>query len=563
MKNFIIILTLIFFAGTTACKKYLVEDGSKQLTSDALKDPIGFDNALTGVYSQLRNYYGHNATYTLTESGIDAFTNSSVTTEPNFFIYSKSGLNPQHAMIQTQWNNAYIAVNRANAVIELGATVQGLSTGVVRIKVAEARFLRALFYFNLVRTWGDVPLHLSSTTSLVTDGTRTPRKDVYKAIINDLDSAVLYLPYTQTDYGRVTRFAAFHLLAKVYLTKGWLTDTAEPQDFNKAVQFADSVILKKPALSNATLSFKTIWDENSSNATVSPEILLTVQYVSAQNNQIYNVAEGTADPNLNTIVQGNEQHLFFLWKYDTYDKPVLIRDIFNGRPFGYFRITNNALALFDQVHDSRYKYTFESVYYCNKAGKNKKGNTVAIGDTAIWFPGKELTPAQVAAKRYDVILPSMYTSINYPSVIKFRDSKRQVLSNVIGKRDIFLFRLAETYLISAEAYFKLNDNVNAAAKLNAVRTRAAYPGSENEMVITPANVTIDFILDERIRELCAEGERWYDLTRTHSLVRRCNSFNPNILAAGFIKDEYELRPIPQSEIDLSYGTSIQNPGYDD
>jgi hypothetical protein len=95
--------------------------------------------------------------------------------------------------------------------------------------------------------------------------------------------------------------------------------------------------------------------------------------------------------------------------------------------------------------------------------------------------------------------------------------------------------------------------------LNKVRTRAAKPGQAALMQATLADMNIDFILDERARELTGETTRWFDLKRTGKLVERVKKYNPD--AAPNIKDTHLLRPLPNTEILNSTGNMKQNPGY--
>jgi hypothetical protein len=117
------------------------------------------------------------------------------------------------------------------------------------------------------------------------------------------------------------------------------------------------------------------------------------------------------------------------------------------------------------------------------------------------------------------------------------------------------------YLVAAEAEFNNGNSDSAAYYLNVIRTRAAIPGHEAAMQITGADVNIDFILDERARELCGEQIRWFDLKRTGKLLSRIQAMNPD--AAQYIQSFHTLRPIPQSEIDAvsNKDSFTQNPGY--
>ena len=152
--------------------------------------------------------------------------------------------------------------------------------------------------------------------------------------------------------------------------------------------------------------------------------------------------------------------------------------------------------------------------------------------------------------------------MKFPMINKFVDLQATATANsednYRGTRDIFIFRLAETYLIAAEAYFKAGQLDKAAEKLNVIRQRAAKAGQS--LSITAADVTLDFILDERAREQAGEYKRWLDLKRTHKLNR---AFENNILTkmSGVINEKYYLRPIPQTVIDRDTEGYPQNPGY--
>jgi hypothetical protein len=143
-----------------------------------------------------------------------------------------------------------------------------------------------------------------------------------------------------------------------------------------------------------------------------------------------------------------------------------------------------------------------------------------------------------------------------------------------------IFRSAEAYLIAAEAIVKGATGGKlggAAVYYNKVLDRAlATPGSDPKCAkfpenvkslealsyrATPANISIDLILDERARELVGEYNRWFDLKRTGKLIERVLRYNPWAAKSNSIKDIHYLRPIPQSEIDLSFPAMTQNAGY--
>jgi hypothetical protein len=136
---------------------------------------------------------------------------------------------------------------------------------------------------------------------------------------------------------------------------------------------------------------------------------------------------------------------------------------------------------------------------------------------------------------------------HYISLKKFDDPTRPNANEDQSAKDVYLFRLAEMYLIAAEAEMMLGNLTPAAQYVNEVRKRAALPGQTANMTITEAQLSIDFLLDERAREFAGEQMRWFDLKRTGKLVERVRAYNPD--AAPNIEDYHTVRPIPQAEID--------------
>jgi len=260
----------------------------------------------------------------------------------------------------------------------------------------------------------------------------------------------------------------------------------------------------------------------------------------------------------------NSAHLLHLMVYDQVNTSILIRDIPNGRPFNRYMPTLSLLNLFDDANDMRYSATFQFLWRANKAATG-----FAIGDTAAYAPKTSWTAAEVAAKKYTTYDISRVYGTNgvpiqrkfYISLKKFKDSTRTSIAEAQSARDAYVIRLGEIYLIAAEAELKLGKLDSAAYYVNIIRTRAANPGRVANMQVLPAQMTIDFILDERARELCGEQLRWFDLKRTGKLVDRIKTMNPD--AAVYVQPHHVLRPIPQSQLDAVTNKSAfaQNPGY--
>jgi hypothetical protein len=158
----------------------------------------------------------------------------------------------------------------------------------------------------------------------------------------------------------------------------------------------------------------------------------------------------------------------------------------------------------------------------------------------------------------------------YPSLRKYECAKRAFYNDVSG-RPFQVSRFSETYLLAAEAALQAGHPADAVPLINTVRERAAYrPGLSPavvatrvaNMAITITDITLDFILDERTRELCGESMRWPDLAVRKKLVDRVKMFNPD--GAANIKDFHVLKPIPQSRLDAISDpdkNKYQNPGF--
>jgi hypothetical protein len=285
------------------------------------------------------------------------------------------------------------------------------------------------------------------------------------------------------------------------------------------------------------------------------------------NNEVIWSIQYTRDPLTNA--GGNQAHLFFGMEYDVL--PGMQRDTENGRPFKRYMPTKYTLdVLFkDRENDSRYKKTFKDTYLSNKPGTyntsfdlSKKSVTFALGDTAIFLPGVEMSEAERAKKKYQVLVPSRYDERIFLAINKHFDGGRVDRTQFEGGRDFIAFRLADTYLMLAEAQFFSGAISDAVNSYNVIRRRAAWPGKENAMLITADQLNVNFVMDERERELLGEQSRWFDLARWGNLVERVKLHNPQ--AAPFIKAHHVLRPIPQLQIDRAEGTSTgfpQNPGY--
>ena len=538
-------LAALCVGGAVGCVD-LTEAPVTQITSAYYSTPAGFEAAVNAMYSPLRTHWPDQRGATFTVFGTDEYTKGADGSYKYFNDYTAQ-LNADVDYIRDTWFDFYKGINTANTVIAAAATTN-LPDATKNTRVGEAKFLRALYYFTLVRTYGDIPLYTEPTPGVTTETTRQPVAAVYAQIIKDLLEAETALPDKAAQFGRADRPAVQHLLGEVYLTRAGAA-TSSP-DFALAAAKLNAVA------TNARFSlvprYADLWRIDNE---VNSEVVFSIQF--------------TADPL--TTGPGNKLHLYWTAAYDL--EPGMQRDILNGRPFRRWRQTKWLLGLWNRTIDSRYEDMHKVVWISNNAANIPKDATgkpkFTVGDTAIYMPGLPTIPAAMrAATRYKLYGEDEYTDAMFPNLNKYLDPTRTSTNQEPGQRDHPLFRLANTYLMLAEALIRDGKVTEGLVWLNKVRTRAAKPGQEAAMQVTAATLAtsasgtdpIEFILDERARELTGETTRWFDLKRTGRLVSRVKKWNP--AGAPNIQEFHNLRPIPNAEILNSTGENMkQNPGY--
>lgn len=536
--------------GQSCSNSVLDEEVISNIGNDYLNTPTGFNDGVNATYSYLRQFYGTETGNNLTTFGTDIYTNGADGSFKYMNTYDGQ-FDSRSGSINDVWNNMYVGINSANAVIARAPDVTGVADNIKKQRVAEVKFLRAHYYFILLRTFGGVDLRLTETIEPTKVATRATVPEMYTAIIKDLMEALpdLENKARAADYGRITRPVAEHMLAEVYLTKA-TSEAKAGDDYAQAATYAKSVI------DNYGIELlPNFADVHRPGNEMNKEVIFATQY--------------TGDPLNNG--DGNNSHVFFLMEYD--NQPGMQRDVLNGRPFKRYKPTeytlNQAFALANRATDSRYFKTFKDVYYSNRPGKyntnfdkSKATVTFALGDTSIYDPGYEVSAAERAKKPYQVLVPSAYSERLFPSLRKNLDPNRVDRTQFAGTRDYINYRLADTYLMLSEALLNSGDVAGAVEAINKVRRRAAWPGKEKEMEVTTAEMNMMLIYDERVRELIGEQKRWFDLKRWGVLLERVKKYNPE--AAPNIAEKHLLRPIPQNQIDRVEGNATafpQNPGY--
>ncbi|MDO6429463.1 RagB/SusD family nutrient uptake outer membrane protein [Flavitalea sp. BT771] len=449
-------------------------------------------------------------------------------------VYSPSNTNPDVRALGTAtyvatndrvhkiYAQLYWGINRANIAIDripaIPATQFVDPSHSAANLVREARFIRALLYFDLVRLFGPVPLVLHDQGTVANAGelvSRTSRDSVYQQIIVDLDSATaLPAGYTGVNVGRATSGAAHALLAKVYVTR---------RDWSNAVTELKKVITAGTAgLSDATsgnygydlfVKFSDAFQPGTKNG---KEHVFSAQF------------NGTAGGFTSTNTLSS-----FTWSNSAYTADI--------------PADSSVVHLFD-LTDQRRSATFYDSLFNQTTGKWVQWpffNFLKFVDQSSGFV-TALQGTQGANSK-----------VNFPVI-----------------------RYAEVLLLYAEALNELNGapTADAYAAINIVRARAynsytANGGYTDHTYDLPAGLSAsdfrDAVFTERRKEFIQESQRWFDLVRRTDLgpgqyyLQNVHSMVGNPKAAATLKDT--LFPIPQTEIDLYGGRNPnfkQNPGWE-
>lgn len=620
MKNkhskYIIACVLALASTFNACQldEYNPSTVSKET---AYGNKNGYDGLINSCYTDLYYFYGKIDIIGPTEMGTDLWVNYG-TSESGLVTYDNT-LGTATGTLKTVWNGLYSIVNLANTAIYYGDDVKGYASDAERkAKVAEAYFMRAFANFNLVELFGDVTLR---TTSSAVEGVddkpkRATEKEFYDLIISDLKFACENLPVTQDLRGRVAKKAAYALLSKVYLQR---TRLGEKQEFAQlALQTAEELI-NNPAKYNCALytsdatqsGYSKLWA--GANNKVNTEFLFTeaVDPTSGYNPEGWNRGRTRQYYLPDLGGRGAE--------WGTQEKSVLY-----GRSNSkYFKPSKYLLtSVFEPsatTVDTRFKETFTYKFYANsdvtisstlatnygkdaslvghkilsttaqytgpeyfwswgakleeeKNMENDKGLSVFVPNWTIPANEKRMIPALVVdpsdlfATNGDYKKPTDFANgvdltNMFPAFKKF-SSKMWDYTNQYWMGDIPIIRLGDIYLVAAEAALLTSDPATAVKYVNIIRDRAALSGDKTAIEVPQSAVTIDFISDERARELAGEHMRWFDLKRMGKLTKSYLSATNPLVGANFKDGLHTKRPIPQSFLDaISNASEYGSNGY--
>jgi hypothetical protein len=558
MKNIsiklLLILTITSGLYISCSKSFLDEElKSNYAPSTIYKDTAGFEAAVIGLQELLREQYGvgePQGLIAIWQVGTDvAISPSSTTAEGSQVPYANYSqlISTDNAALK-YWKWGYEVINSANLILDAlkdSASLSSIPAKNRNLFNAEAKFARAYAYNFLSINWGGVPLIDQPVKTPKFDFTRAEVGTIVDFIIKDLEFAVTYLPdvaQVKTDE-RFNIAMARQLLAEVYIRAG---------DYKKDASFYGLAEQQCQAIIGSglfTLTTQRYGIKAAQAGDPFSDMFLYGNQRRRQGNkeaiwvieEDFTLSQSNGGGASNISNNGaNDQHRR-VWVPRYWDKGLTFCDSLGGR--GLARISLSTWVCYNlyETQDMRNsQFNIRRKYWGNNpANANYKQLIV---------PAKNADGSIVASDTLYRICPSTTKWNSYiasnPDALQYTCIK-----------DMIMMRLGETYLLQAEAQFKNGKPDDAATSINVLRTRA------NATPITSASVNLDFILDERARELLAEENRRQTLARTGKLydrVTKLNTFN----SGATIRPENNLMPIPQTEIDLNKGAVLQqNPGY--
>ncbi|MEQ9439239.1 MAG: RagB/SusD family nutrient uptake outer membrane protein [Cyclobacteriaceae bacterium] len=527
---FIFLLCLI----QLACSDELLEPKPLSFFSPAsvYNEPAGFEAALVTMRKALtegvtgsRRYYMVGE-WAASEAGTPTFQMDWTQTTPNFDRYYT---------FLPLFSEAYGFIKNTNVLINRIDDIEWESEEERNAILAEGYWHRAYWYYWLVNAYGDVPFVGEEVQGAKLDYYTHSRWTILDQIQSDMEFAVQNLPLTAVP-GAITQGAGNHLLTKIYLAN---------LEFDKAIEAATRVIDGPYALMTERFGVDAgdpkrnlIWDlhrpENKNNPANTETILAMVDRFEAPS--------GAQSIGLYTM---RHYHCSW-WHSSNRDSEGLVGSLDSGpmydslgrgnpdlisTPYGYYDIWNTE------------QYTWQTTPDLRRADINwvDKEELLYNNPESVDF-GKPIDPMNFAAPQDSVL--RLFPFPFYKTYAPQQDPNAVPQG---GNGDWYIFRLAETYLLRAEAYYWKGDYGSAANDINQVRGRAQAD------LITAGDVTIDYIFDERARELFIESPRHSELVRASYIMAKqgldgysLETFSQNnwwydrIIAHNIM---YEIKPI--------------------
>ena len=555
------VLTALFFVAGCA-EDWLNEEPPHLISTESLYTTLeGFETGLNGLYQLVRQERegGESATdakggsnqlrYELSATGTDNMCANRLDRFSILATYWGDRNSPENPELRDHFIWLYKVVNAANTIINNAQSKDnvdwrggGLTPAENRDRViGEAKAIRAWAYRHLTYMWGDVPLSLQESlgSTIRTDWTRTPVTQVRQQIIADLLFAEKSIPIQPTVRGKITRGAVQTYLAEMYL----VLDKPDSAFFfaDKAVSTPEYALITQRfgvnAAKDGTPFSDMFLEGNANREDGNTEALWVWQW--------------------GYIDQGGGRNIMRRWTGSEYHelvvdgvKALTITEERGGRSQARFSMTKFAMDLYESQDDRVSPFILRKFFILKDAAGNapyaadKLPPGYAYGDT-LWLDWSH---------DIEYAGPGFIPYRDWPYSIKFDGCNPIDVRSTESNKDQPYLRIAETYLLKAEAELMLGQAGQAAETINILRRRA------NASEINAGDVDLDFILDERSRELLLEEHRRYTLLRTNKWLERTRLYNKN--GGQNISDRDILFPIPQIVIDANLTQPMpQNPGW--
>ncbi|OFY03150.1 MAG: hypothetical protein A2W90_22640 [Bacteroidetes bacterium GWF2_42_66] len=552
----IVIITIVIFVMPACSESWLEETPPHLITNETLYTNLsGFESGLNGLYSLVREEREGNSSDGSNNLRNDMAMVGTDNCVPNAALaIGRLVLNWQSQNVSTDTNVKsdflwlYKIINTANTIINQAETrtdVDWNGTGTEEENknrvIAEAKALRAWAYRHLTFRWGDVPLSLEESlgSNIKTDWLRTPVAEIRNQMKSDWLFAEKHLSMEPPVRGKVSKGAVQHYLAELYLTIG------KP---DSALLYADKVI--------NTPEYKLIIERYGVKSS-QPGVVFMDMFYDGNSNREEGNTEALWVWQWEYNVVGGGGSIMRRWHSGSYLHTLISINKVNplqftvdrgGRGLGRCAPTKWAIELYEPKDDRGSNFAIRKYYILQNAVENAPAPADKLppgynyGDTIKLSWAKDLSGTSNSGRN------------DWPFVRKFDSVIPTNLQESWQYNDQVYLRLAETYLLKAEAQFKLGNSTDAANTINIIRRRA------NASEISASNVSIDFILDERSRELIGEEHRRYTLLRTGKWLERVQAYNHRGGQTATARDT--LFPIPQVVIDANLTEKMpQNPGF--
>lgn len=568
MRTFrIFVFSIILFLGLNSCdeKKILKETPLDFFSPEnSFVTYENYQSGLTDLYAKVRAICYGSTEYK------PYLTATDIAHDGRYQLTARFGghtnyLVPTNGDVLLHWRSWYKIVSNANTIISR-LEQSNLTNDEKKVINAEARFFRAFAYRFLVYLWGDVPLVTQEITAPQTDFIRNPKLDIFNQMIEDATIAATNLPtIDQVADGKISNLVAHQLLAETYLSV---------QNYDKAIDAASAVI-NDGNTDLMTVRFGSMANQNPIDNylkfTQPGDVYWDLFRVGNQRRSkgnkeaIWVIPYEIDVPGGILSSSGNYHHLHTLERVAGPVPWITLKDPdkkegvigfpmsdYNTAGAGVSLMMNTGYFLNDiwesdwdnDIRNAPHNIVRDFVY-TNPA-------SAWYGKSAIKNPGSTL---KEQPWRWYPHPSKITTPHQHPDGV-YQDKNLNILKTTAGElyRDQYMMRLAETYLLRAEAYMQKGDLMSAAKDINLVRLRS------KATAVSPGQVTLDYILDERARELVYEEPRRITLHRVGKLVERVRKYNT--LNKDEIQDHHALWPIPFAEIEANKDVIItQNPGY--